>query len=299
LRLHVAAARVAVLFCALAVAVAACKAPAVVIVPTDTATPFPITTATKTATPLPQPSPTPAGCQDTTGRIVWHELPTGTAPYSIPFYVYLPPCYDMQEGRYPLLTLLHGQSDSSEMWLRMGIQEKADALIANEEASPFIILMPTEAYYLQDYLDSVFGQALFADLLPWMEANYVVSTDRECRALGGISRGAAWAALLGMENWEQFAAIGTHSVPNAPYSEVRLKFLLEDIPAGSVPVIWMDTGENDRYRKSASEFEALLGRYDVPHEWHLNEGAHNEAYWQANLEEYIRWYTAPWWECGE
>jgi enterochelin esterase-like enzyme len=228
----------------------------------------------------------------------WHELPAGAAPYRIPFHIYLPPCYDPQEGPYPLLVLLHGQSDTGELWMRMGIQPLADDLINNGEVPPFVILMPTEAYYLQDFFESVFDQALISDLLPWMDANYAVSTDRNCRALGGISRGAAWAAMLGMENWEQFAFIGTHSVPNAPYSEFRLKFLLEDIPAGSVPRIWLDTGENDRYRKPASELEELLSRNDVPHEWHLNEGAHNEEYWQAHLEDYLRWYASPWWGCN-
>ena len=67
-------------------------------------------------------------------------------------------------------------------------------------------------------------------MLPLMDANYAVSTDRNCRALGGISRGAAWSAMLGVENWEEFAAIGTHSVPNAPFSEVRL-----EVPAGGYP----------------------------------------------------------------
>jgi enterochelin esterase-like enzyme len=227
----------------------------------------------------------------------WHELPAGAASYVIPFHIYLPPCYDPQEGTYPLLVLLHGQSDTSELWMRMGIQLLADGLINRGEVPPFVILMPTEAYYLQDFLDSVFGQALFADLLPWMENEYAVSTERTCRALGGISRGAAWSALLGIQNWEQFAAIGAHSVPNAPYSEVRLKSLLEEIPAGSMPRIWMDTGDMDRYRKSAEAFAELLTRRGVPYEWHLNPGAHEEAYWRAHLEDYLRWYASSWWGC--
>ena len=265
--------------------------------PVDTVMPAPSATPTMIATRTPLPSATPAGCHESTGRMEWHELPEGAAPYMIPFHVYLPPCYDPQGEPYPLLVLLHGQSDTSELWIRMGIQSLADDLIVSGEVPPFVILMPTEAYYLQDFLESVFGQALFVDLLPWVENEYAVSTDRNCRALGGISRGAAWSALLGIENWENFSAIGTHSVPNAPYSEVRLKFLLDDIPSDSVPRFWMDTGDLDRYRKSAKEFEELLTRRGVPHEWHLNEGAHEEAYWQAHLEDYLRWYASPWWGC--
>ena len=121
--------------------------------------PVPFATATVTVTPPPLPSATPASCQETTGRMEWHELPASAAPYTIPFYVYLPPCYDPQEGSYPLLVLLHGQSDTGELWMRMGIQSLADELIASGDLPPFVILMPTEAYYLQDFLESVFGQA--------------------------------------------------------------------------------------------------------------------------------------------
>jgi len=66
-----------------------------------------------------------------------------------------------------------------------------------------------------------------------------------------------------------------------------------------VPRFWIDTGDSDRYRKSAKEFEELLTRRGVPHEWHLNEGAHEEAYWQAHLEDYLYWYALPWWGCVE
>lgn len=250
------------------------------------------------ATLPPQPSATPAACQETTGHLAWHELPGGLAPYLIPFHVYLPPCYDPQQGAYPLLVLLHGQSDNSDLWLRLGIQRLADQLIASGEVPPFVVVMPTEAYYLQDFRDSLFGQALTEELLPWMEEHYAVSTQRSCRAIGGISRGAAWAALLGIEEWQQFGAIGAHSVPNAPYSEVRLKSLLEEIPAEDVPHIWLDTGTLDHYRKSAEEFDALLTRRGVAHAWHLNEGAHEFAYWQAHLEDYLRWYASPWQACS-
>jgi hypothetical protein len=62
------------------------------------------------------------------------------------------------------------------------------------------------------------------------------------------------------------------------------------IPAGQVPRFYMDIGENDPYRKLATDFEGVLTRYKVPHEWHLNKGTHNEAYWQAHVEEYMKWY---------
>jgi len=33
---------------------------------------------------------------------------------------------------------------------------------------------------------------------------------------------------------------------------------------------------------------------NIPHEWHLFTGYHEEAYWQSHLEQYLRWYTQDW-----
>jgi enterochelin esterase-like enzyme len=288
----------AVLFCLLPVLLlAACQATAEPLPFAPSATLVPASTVIPVSTPEPRPTATAAACRETRGRLETQELVPGLAPYPIPVQVYLPPCYDPLEGTYPVLYLLHGQSDTADLWLRMGIQSLADDLITSGQTAPFVIVLPTEPYYLQDFTDSIYGQAFVTDLLPWVEGLYAVSTERSCRAIGGISRGAAWAALLGMENWQQFGAIGAHSVPNAPYSESRLKYLLEDIPAGNLPRVWLDSGNLDRYRKSAQAFDELLTRRGVDHEWHLNEGAHEEAYWQAHLEDYLRWYAAPWGEC--
>jgi len=65
-------------------------------------------------------------------------------------------------------------------------------------------------------------------------------------------------------------------------------------PAGQLPALYLDIGNKDRYLPSATEFEGLLTRYQVPHTWLINQGIHNEDYWQAHVEEYLRWYTQPW-----
>ena len=32
----------------------------------------------------------------------------------------------------------------------------------------------------------------------------------------------------------------------------------------------------------------------VPHEWIVNEGIHEDAYWAEHVEEYVKWYAMPW-----
>ena len=127
-------------------------------------------------------------------------------------------------------------------------------------------------------------------LLPWIDATYNTCTDRTCRAIGGLSRGGAWALHLGFSRWDLFGAIGGHSTPPFNGSGDRLSGWLEAIPAGDVPRIYMDIGENDPYRTYAEAFEKRLTGYGVEHVWILNKGTHNEEYWSAHAEEYLRWY---------
>jgi hypothetical protein len=35
---------------------------------------------------------------------------------------------------------------------------------------------------------------------------------------------------------------------------------------------------------------------NVPHEWYLFNGRHEEAYWSAHVQEYMEWYSRPWQE---
>jgi enterochelin esterase-like enzyme len=37
-----------------------------------------------------------------------------------------------------------------------------------------------------------------------------------------------------------------------------------------------------------------LTAIDVPHEWNVFDGAHEEAYWSAHIVEYLEWYSQPW-----
>lgn len=209
------------------------------------------------------------------------------------FNLYLPPCYD-PGAAYPVLYLLHGQTYAQDQWVRLGAPDAADTLIAAGEAPPFLIVMPQEPDTLANPFDTGFEQALIDELIPWINANAAVCSARACQAIGGLSRGGSWAVWLGFSHWELFGAIGAHSLPPFYGTETRLNQWLQAIPAGELPLVWLDIGQSDPYLADATAFEKLLTRLDVPHEWHLTSGNHAEDYWSAHVEEYLRWYAQPW-----
>lgn len=211
------------------------------------------------------------------------------------FSVYYPPCYsETKADGYTVLYALHGQNFTDAMWLDLGAEVVADKLVHNGSAAPFLIVMPYEEYYYRDEENNNFPLALLNEIIPWVEGSLNVCTEKPCRAIGGISRGASWAIRIGLAEWDFFGAIGAHSLPTFRGDREKLPDWLEEIPSGEEPRIYMDTGRFDPEVKTAARFEQVLNEKGVPHDWHLNEGRHNEAYWEENMEAYLLWYAEEW-----
>ena len=267
--------------------------------PTGTPSFFEITTPTGTASPPPTPSPlptsSPLSCWNLGGQITQHTLRTPISPLPWEFRVYTPPCYEQQpDRRYPVLILIHGSSFNDDQWDRLGADETADNLIAKNEIPPFLILMPRDRLWTDEPRDDPFGEALINYLIPWMDENYRTLPARAYRAIGGLSRGASWAVHLGLSHWELFGAIGGHSLPVFVTDPPRINRWLNEIPTEEMPRFFLDIGEKDYLLEHALWFENLLTQKNIPHEWYLYTGRHEEAYWASHIEQYLRWYVETW-----
>lgn len=211
------------------------------------------------------------------------------------FTVYFPPCYDSEfKGGYPVLYALHGQNFNDDMWVDLGMADIADDLIANGEVSPFMVVMPFEEHFFRGAEVNNFPVALKEEIIIWIEDTFNVCAEKSCRAIGGISRGASWAMRIGLTEWDFFGAVGAHSLPTFCGDITNMSDWLERIPYGEEPRIHMDTGRFDPEIKNSYRFEQVLSEKGIPHEWQLNEGRHNEAYWSEHMEEYLRWYSDAW-----
>ncbi len=252
-------------------------------------------TPTITLAPAPTSSPTSAACQEQHGRIEAKEEVVRQGRPQFVFRVYFPPCFVQgPPARYPVLYMIHGQTFTDDQWERLGIGAAADDLIDAKEARPFLIVMPLEKDTYEDMYRAGFSRDVTDGLIPWIDANYPTCAERQCRAIGGLSRGGAWALHLGFTRWNLFGAVGMHSTPPFNTDPNLFPIWLRDIPADQLPRVWMDTGRRDAFQAMTSAFEEELVRYDVPHEWYLNNGMHEESYWTAHVKEYLEWYTRPW-----
>ena len=61
-----------------------------------------------------------------------------------------------------------------------------------------------------------YGRLMTADLIPWIDANFRTYTDRDHRAMAGLSMGGIQTAAVTMANLDHFAYIGLFSGGTAP-----------------------------------------------------------------------------------
>jgi len=222
------------------------------------------------------------------------DLPSKHLPDGLRFLVYLPPCYRQDADRvYPVLYLFHGQTFHEDQWARIGAPAAADRLIAAGEVPPFIIVMPYDKSSAQPSADP-FDEAFTAELMPYVEGVFRTCKDRDCRAVGGLSRGGGWSIHFGLTRPDLFSAVGGHSPAIFDEEGSRLRRLLDAIPPGQMPRWFLDVGEDDRLVGSSRSFEQSLTEREIPHDWRLYTGFHNEAYWSKHVEEYLRWYAQGW-----
>jgi enterochelin esterase-like enzyme len=134
------------------------------------------------------------------------------------------------------------------------------------------------------------------ELLPLIDRKYRTIPERSFRAVGGLSRGAGWSVHLALNYWQLFGALGAHSPAIFFEDAQHMRPLLDAIPKDAYPRIYIDIGDKDRPEivQAANWFEQLLNERDIPHEWHMFSGYHEEAYWKSHVTEYLLWYASQW-----
>jgi len=132
-------------------------------------------------------------------------------------HVYTPPGYETNSKKYPVFYLLHGAGDSDDSWSTVGRAGFIlDNLIAAKTAKPMIVVMPAGHTRMQgNPIASAFGDPFVDDfvsnVMPYVQANYRVQTDRANTAIAGLSMGGGQTLNVLMSHPERFAYVGVYS----------------------------------------------------------------------------------------
>lgn len=208
------------------------------------------------------------------------------------FAVYVPPCYDPdRKDPYPLLILLHGHDMSLQTWDQLGLNAAYSSYAKSVNHKPYIILTILESNNLISLNASEFNLFILNDILPWVESNFNTGGSRKLRALGGISRGAYWAADIVFRHPDIFETVGLHSLPGSPFYDLEFHYLAEEASEnGDTFNVSLDIGEKDPYGPGSQVFEKQLENEKIPYRSLVQPGDHSLSYWETYLADYLTWY---------
>lgn len=125
--------------------------------------------------------------------------------------VYLPPGYDSDDRRYPVIYYLHGFLNNHT--LRPEMVEVLDYAIANHRVRPFILVVSDQqtTYDGSFYSNSgVFGNwedFTAYDLVKYMDDNYRTLADKASRGITGHSMGGYGALKIAMHHPDIFSSV--------------------------------------------------------------------------------------------
>ena len=223
--------------------------------------------------------------------------------------VYTPAGYERGKGKYPVLYLLHGMGGDEEAWVATGrVVEIMDNLIASGKAEPMIVVMTNGCTkhvaapgyseegmfrpYMSGSMDGTF-EAMFKDVVEWVDATYRTIAKPEKRAIAGLSMGGFHAMQISKLYPEMFDYVGLFSaaifrgesgVEMYEKLEQRLLRQFEHEPK----LYWIAIGSGDFLYDENVEYRELLDRLGCKYTYRESTGGHEWRNWRIYLCEFAQ-----------
>lgn len=212
--------------------------------------------------------------------------------------VYLPAGYS-KDNTYPVLYLLHGIGGNEYEWTRGGAANVIlDNLIADKKAVPMIVVLPNgraskdltarDPIPKQSPAFAAFEKDLLQDLIPFIEKTYAVKTDREARALAGLSMGGGQSLNFGLNNLDTFAWVGGFS--SAPNTRPPATLIKDHATATKqLRLLYVACGDKDGLFRISAGVHKMLEENNVPHIYNvIPGGGHDFRVWKNDLYHFAQ-----------
>jgi enterochelin esterase-like enzyme len=230
-------------------------------------------------------------------RALWyHSKVTGKPRRAM---VYTPPGYDQGTDKYPVLYLQHGAGEDERGWTTQGRANFIlDNLIAAKKATPMIVVMDNGYADKSGQPAARFGDfagfeaVLTGELVPKIDATYRTHTDRDRRALAGLSMGGMQALQIGLTHLDLFATVGAFSAPPGPNFDVAKSYggAFADAAAFNkkVRLLWLGAGTGEeRFLTGMKGMHAALDKAGVKHVTFESAGtSHEWQTWRRSLHDF-------------
>jgi len=239
---------------------------------------------------------------------VWYPSPTLGKTRRM--YVYTPPGYEKGDKKYPVFYLLHGAGGDEDAWTTLGRAPWIlDNLIAQRKAEPMIVVMtngngrsaaaPGEEPIASNPVvtdpgqtgQGTFEQSLVNDVIPFIEANFRTLTDKNHRAIAGLSMGGGHTQTITNTNPDKFSYIGVMSMGlrnnsrSGNYNAEEHKKQVLAIQKNGVKLYWIGCGKDDFLFESVTNLRKFYDEIGFKYEYQESTGGHTWPNWRIYLSE--------------
>lgn len=207
-------------------------------------------------------------------------------------FIYCPPGYDTSKESYPVLYLQHGGGEDERGWSNQGRTDIIlDNLIAKGEATPMVIVMT-------DGNTRDFESELLEDCIPFVEKNFRVKTDRNNRALAGLSMGGIQTLNVGIPHLDLFAYLGVfssgwwaNSRPNQSMNDTEKYYtMLKEKKSDyntKLKLFWLSMGGKEDI--AYNNCQIMMKRFDeigIKYNYFETPGGHTWPVWRESLYKF-------------
>jgi predicted esterase len=187
---------------------------------------------------------------------------------------------------------MHGIGGNETHWSTLCAANKVlDNLIADKKAVPMIIVMPNgrataeppSSNFMSDFnYYAFFEKDLLQDLMPYIESHYSARTDRDHRAITGLSMGGGQGLNFGLNNIDKFAWVGGFSsAPNLQQPDALIPKIQQ--AKDKLSLLWIGCGDKDNLITGSWNLHQGLIKANIDHVWYVDSGVHEVPVWNNNL----------------
>lgn len=216
-------------------------------------------------------------------------------------WVYTPPGYDENlDKKYPVLYIQHGVGENEIGWIWQGkLNYIADNLIAAGKMEEMIIVMNSGYAFVPGeknmFFPGDFDSELVGDCIPFIDGKFRTKSEREYRAIAGLSLGSSQAYYSGIMHMEDtFSAIGIFSGGARPIGMLNAFDVSSAFEDGEkfnklIKVFFVSAGEQERMidanRTFLNEIKETKGINSVHYS---RPGYHEWDVWRYSAYEFLQ-----------
>ncbi len=208
--------------------------------------------------------------------------------------VYVPAEYETNPNKkYPVLYLVHGWGEDENGWSVQGhLANIMDGLIASGKSVPMIVVMPSGDIKTNSDVREASGNITdiyVKNLIPYIDKTFRTKTDKQNRAMAGLSRGGFQTTMTVFPNMDMFGWAGLFSGffvrPNDNVVDA-FNGVFKDADAfnSKMNLLFISTGTEERNPKEAVQ---TLKDHGINIVFHESQGtAHEWLTWRRALNEF-------------